>query len=93
MSDLLDEIDPIDHAYIFEVSSPGIDRPLKTEWDYKKNLNKLVEVKLFSPMDGKKLIEAILIGHTEDTVELELDNNKLTISKKDIAIIRPVINF
>ncbi len=93
MSDILDEVDPIEHAYIFEVSSPGIDRPLKTEWDYKKNHNKLVEVKLFSPMDGKKLIEGILTSYTEDTVELEQEQNRLTISKKDIAIIRPVIKF
>jgi ribosome maturation factor RimP len=93
VSELLDEADPIDGAYIFEVSSPGIERPLKTERDYQKSMGKLVEAKLFAPVDGKKLIEGILIGYTEDTVELDQNNNKVVLDKKQIAIIKPVIVF
>jgi ribosome maturation factor RimP len=93
VSELLDEADPIDGAYIFEVSSPGIERPLKTERDYQKSMGKLVEAKLFAPVDGKKLIEGILTGYTEDTVELDQNSSKVVLDKKQIAIIKPVIVF
>lgn len=93
VSDLLDEADPIDHPYIFEVSSPGIDRPLKTERDYKKNLEKEVEVKLFTPLEGKKAIEGILKGYTDDKVQIEVEGNMVEIERNSIALIKPVIKF
>ncbi|HYF83010.1 MAG TPA: ribosome maturation factor RimP [Clostridia bacterium] len=93
LSDLLDETDPIEQSYIFEVSSPGIDRPLKTDRDYEKNNGKLVEIKLFSPLDGKKAYEGVLKGHTADKVEIEADGKDIHIEKISIALIRPVIKF
>ncbi|MGE5676764.1 MAG: ribosome maturation factor RimP [Pseudomonadota bacterium] len=93
MSDLLDEADPIEHAYIFEVSSPGIDRPLKTDRDYEKNNGKLIEIKLFSPINGKKVFEGILKGHTAEKVEIEAEGVALQIEKSAIALIRPAIKF
>ena len=93
LSDLLDETDPIEQAYIFEVSSPGIDRPLKTDRDYEKNNGKLVEVKLFSPLDGKKAYEGVLKGHTAEEVEIEADGKDIHLEKSSIALIRPVIKF
>lgn len=93
VSELLDQVDPVDHAYIFEVSSPGIDRPLKLPRDYEKNMNKLVEAKLFNAIDGKKVIEGTLVGYTEDMVELETGKDRIQLEKKAIAIIKPVIKF
>lgn len=93
VSEILDETDPIDSSYIFEVSSPGIERPLKTERDFEKAMGKLIEVKLFAPVDGKKAIEGTLSGYSEDNVEIEQNGNKLIIDKKQIAIIKPVITF
>lgn len=93
ISELLDQVDPIEHAYIFEVSSPGIDRPLKTERDYQKNMNKLLEIKLYSPMDGKKQIEGVLTSYTDDTVEIEQNGKKMELKKDSIAIIRPAVKF
>jgi len=93
LSDLLDEADPIDQSYIFEVSSPGIDRPLRTDRDYDKNNGKEVEVKLFSPLDGKKAFEGILKGHTPEKVEIEVDGKGIQLDKSTIALIRPVIKF
>lgn len=93
LSDLLDEADPIEQSYIFEVSSPGIDRPLKTDRDYEKNNGKLIEIKLFSPLNGKKAFEGILKGHTEDKVDIEIDGKIMQIEKISIALIRPVIKF
>jgi len=93
VSEILDEVDPIEMAYIFEVSSPGIERPLKTERDYQKAMGKLMEAKLFSPIEGKKLIAGILTGYTNDTVEFDQNNKKIVLDKKQIAIIKPVIVF
>ena len=93
LSEILDEVDPIDSAYIFEVSSPGIERPLKTERDYQKAMGKLMEAKLFSPIEGKKIITGILTGYTEDTVEFDQNNEKIVLDKKQVAIIKPVIVF
>jgi len=93
VSDLIDAADPIDSSYIFEVSSPGIERPLKTERDYQKSMGKLVEAKLFAPVDGKKVVEGILTGYTDTTVELDQNNNKVILDKQQIAIIKPVIVF
>lgn len=93
VSDLLDEADPIDHSYIFEVSSPGIDRPLKTDWDYNKNMGRLIEVKLFSPLNGKKVIEGILKGYTSDKIEIEVNGKEVELEKSTIALAKPVIEF
>ena len=93
LSDKLDEIDPIDHSYIFEVSSPGIDRPLKTERDYKKNLNKELEVKFYDSFDGKKSIEATLLDYDDKKVILDYKGKEIEIDKKTIAIMRPLIKF
>jgi len=93
VSDLLDEADPIDHPYIFEVSSPGIDRPLKTDRDYERNIGKEVEAKLFSPINGKKLIEGVLQGYTDSKVELLIDGKPMELDRNAIALIKPVIKF
>ncbi|MFZ5352037.1 MAG: ribosome maturation factor RimP [Bacillota bacterium] len=93
LSDLLDEADPINQSYILEVSSPGIDRPLKLERDYIKNMNKQVEAKLYTSIDGKKLFEGELVGYTNETVNLKINGKTVELDKKNIAIIKPVIKF
>lgn len=93
LSDLLDEADPIEQSYIFEVSSPGVERPLKTDRDYEKNNGKLIEIKLFSPLNGKKAFEGILKGHTSDKVEIETDGEIVHVEKSSIALIKPAIKF
>ena len=90
----LDELDPIDTSYILNVSSPGIDRPLKTERDYRRNLNQKIAVKLYTPLDNKKSYEGVLIAFDEETFTVELKNGKqITFNKKDTAKVEPVIEF
>lgn len=93
LSDMLDEADPIDHSYIFEVSSPGIERPLKTERDYKRNLNKELEIKFYEPYEGKKVIEAILLDFDEKKVVLDYNGKSIEIKRDIIAIMKPLIKF
>lgn len=90
----LDELDPIDCAYILNVSSPGLDRPLKLERDYKRNLNKKILVKLYKPMDGKKSFEGVLIAYDEETFDIQSKNKEiLKFNKKDTAKVEPIIEF
>ncbi len=93
LSQKLDELDPIEHSYIFEVSSPGIERPLKKEIDFKRNLNKMVEIKFYKPFRDKKVIEGNLVGFDEENIKIEYQEDILEINKSIIAIIKPVISF
>ncbi|WP_427338693.1 ribosome maturation factor RimP [Caloranaerobacter sp. DY30410] len=94
LSDRLDEIDPIEENYYLEVSSPGLDRPLKTENDYKKSLGKEVEISLYKPIEGKKKFIGKLKNYDATTVTIELDQGSLiTIDKKDLAKINLAVIF
>lgn len=89
----LDELDPIDVAYTLNVSSPGLDRPLKLDWDYKRNLGKKITVKLYKPLDGKKTFNGVLETYDKDTFVLNTGNKQLTFTKKETAQVLPIIEF
>lgn len=90
----LDELDPIDTAYILNVSSPGIDRPLKSERDYKRNLGKKISVKLYKPLNGKKTFDGILTEYDDETFTLQTaDKTLIKFNKKDTAKVEPIIEF
>lgn len=90
----LDELDPTNGApYTLNVSSPGLDRPLKTERDFEKALGLEVEVKLYAPMKGKKFLEGVLSAFDASTVTLEIDGQEQKIEKTKIAKINKAIVF
>ena len=94
IEDLLDEINPTDDTpYILNVCSPGIDRPIKNVRDFERNKNKQVEVKLFAPLDGKKIYKGELVDFNDQTVTIVENKKTLNIDRKKIAIIVPVINI
>ncbi|HEY8423979.1 MAG TPA: ribosome maturation factor RimP [Clostridia bacterium] len=69
---ILDELDPTNGApYNLNVSSLGLDWPMKTDRDYDRNINKEVEVKLKNPVDKKRVFEGVLKGYDQDTVWVE----------------------
>lgn len=89
MSDLMDEEDFINDAYILEVSSPGLTRPLKKENDFKRSIGKLVEIKTYTKIDNCKEFEGELTAYDDDTVTiLDNDDKTLIINRKDISMIR-----
>ena len=91
---IIDEADPIAHAYVFCVSSPGIDRPLKKPRDYEKALQTKVDLKLYEKLNGKKELTAVLIGYDENTVRLQMPKGQeLELGREKIALIRPHIEF
>ena len=93
LSQVLDEVDPIEHSYIFEVSSPGIERPLKNERDFKRNLGKELEIKFYKPQFGKKILKGILVDYDEEKIKVNSEDEILEIDKSIIAIIKPFIKF
>ena len=91
---VLDELDPSYGApYTLNVSSPGLDRPLKTARDYEKCKGLKVEVKLFAPLKGKKFFEATLTGYNEHCVELTDKGETIKLEKTKIAKICRAIDF
>lgn len=94
LSEKLDETDPIEENYFLEVSSPGLDRPLKRPEDYVKFAGREVEIKLYEPMDNKKLIEGELIELKDSVVKVRLENGSiLEIPLEKIALTRLAIKF
>lgn len=91
---ILDSEDYIQDAYIFEVSSPGLLRPLKKDKDFQRNLGNMLEVKLFAPKNGQKEFEAELKAFDRDTLVLVLeDDTEMEIKRSEISLVRPAIEF
>ena len=90
---VLEELNPTDdQPYILSVSSPGIDRPLKTERDFKRNLGKEIEITLFAKVDGKKKFKGTLVSFDEKNVTIE-EKKQISFEREKIAHIAPVIKF
>ncbi|MGF0102505.1 ribosome maturation factor RimP [Bariatricus sp. SGI.019] len=94
LSDILDEKDYIDDAYILEVSSPGLGRPLKKEKDFKRSLGEEVEIRTYRMIDKQKEFTGILKDYDEKTVTIEMDDDTTkTFEKSDIALICLAFDF
>lgn len=84
----LEEDDFIEKAYILEVSSPGIDRILKTDKEYVKYKGRIVDIKLFKPIDNIKEFQGELIGLFENQIIINENGKELKFNKKDVAVCR-----
>lgn len=89
----LDKVDPIPDAYMLEVSSPGIDRPLKKDKDFERSVGKSVEIKLYMAIDGNKEFIGTLDAYDNDSVTIVIDNEVKQFLRKDIAKIRLAVIF
>ena len=92
-SDKLDEEDFIDDAYIMEVSSPGLGRPLKKEKDYKRSMGKELEIRTYRAINREKEFYGILKSYDENSVTIENEDGEQTFQKSDIALIRLAFDF
>lgn len=94
LSEELDKVDPIKENYFLEVSSPGLDRPLKKEKDFIRFKGELVEVKLYEALNGNKIIEGELIGLENNIIKLNVANVGLVeLPKEKVALTRLAIKF
>ena len=93
-SDVLDEKDYIEDAYVFEVSSPGLGRPLKKEKDFARSIGEEVEIRTYRAIDKQKEFIGILIEYDKDTVTIEYeDETTQKFERNDIALIRLALHF
>ena len=93
-SDRLDAEDFIDDAYIMEVSSPGLGRPLKKEKDYKRSMGKELEIRTYRAIERNREFYGILTAYDDNSVTiLEEDGTERVFLKSDIALIRLAFDF
>lgn len=94
MNTLLDEEDFIPDSYTFEVSSPGLGRPLKKEKDYVRNMGKKIEIRTYRSINRSKDFCGFLKAYDAASVTIETEEGEeLTFEKPDIALIRQAIDF
>ena len=94
MNEILDREDYIDGSYIFEVSSPGLGRPLKKEKDYIRSMGKRLEIRTYRAIDHEKEFYGILKAYDADSVTIVTDEEKeMTFTKAEIALIRLAFDF
>jgi ribosome maturation factor RimP len=90
----LDELNPTnDKPYTLNVSSPGIDRPIKTDKDFTRNLGEILEVKLFQAIQKKKVYIGKLMSFTTETIELDVDGSLVSIGRNMISKATKYIEF
>ena len=96
---ILDEADPIPDAYYLSVSSIGLDRPLKKDRDFARNVGNKLDVKLYAPVNKKKEFLGTLVSFDADSFTIALvekggaTGSEMTIARKDAALVRPHIDF
>ncbi|HJF84069.1 ribosome maturation factor RimP [Megamonas hypermegale] len=94
VSGLLDEriekLGILNDRFILEVSSPGLDRALKKEKDFQREMGKKVDITLYKPLNGEKNITGVLTGYAGDTITIDEERE---LPLKDIALVRLHIDF
>lgn len=93
ITDILDDADYIKDAYFLEVSSPGIERILRKEKHFLKQIGNEISVKLFKPLDKKKELIGILKEYNENEITIEVENENMKLDLKNIAIAKTVFNW
>lgn len=93
-NDILDEQDFVEESYIFEVSSPGLGRPLKKEKDFVHSIGEEVEIRTFRAIERQKEFYGILKAFDKETVTIMMeDESEMQIARADIALIRLAFDF
>ena len=93
-NDILDEKDFVEDSYVFEVSSPGLGRPLKKEKDFARSIGEEVAIRTFRPINRQKEFVGILNAYDKEAVTIELEDGEIMqISRSDIALIRLAFDF
>ncbi|HHP51404.1 MAG TPA: ribosome maturation factor RimP [Moorella mulderi] len=91
VGNILDQEDPIPHSYNLEVSSPGLERPLKKEKDFVRLAGRKIKLRLFTPIQGQRQFQGKLLGCREGKIEVELPGGqRMTLELDQIASARLV---
>ena len=84
--------DSVDYDFM-EVSSPGIDRPLKTDRDFERNIGSEIEIRLFRPIEGTKVYTGVLAGLEEGNIVIDTAEGRTLIPRKAAALVKPVVDM
>jgi ribosome maturation factor RimP len=90
---LIDVQEIIDHEYVLEVSSPGLDRPLKKESDFVRAVGQKIKVSLLRPINGRRNFTGHLKQFQSQTLYLEVDGNQIVLPWLDIDRANLVYEF
>ncbi len=90
MNTILDETDPIAHAYCLEVMSPGIERELTRPEHFEHCIDWAVVVRLIRPVDGVREFAGILKGMADNKVTIDTEEGELTFDRKDISLVHVI---
>lgn len=93
LSELLDKENTIEEHYLLEISSPGLDRPLRSDKDFKRAMDKVIYVSTYEPIDLKREHEGILVGMDKDNIVIELDGISTVIPRQKIARAKLKVEF
>ena len=90
---ILDEKDPIQGSYHFEVCSAGLERALKRPSDFERFMGSAITVKLYRPRNGLKEIPCVLRGYEEGAITVEAGKETITFAKSEVALVRLRVEF
>lgn len=93
LSTKLDETDPIKQNYYLEVSSPGIERRLKTKEHFDRYIGEVVDIGLYKPIDGSRQISGVLLGFNDGVITAEVNGARLEISQKETTWVKLHFDF
>lgn len=94
MNEILDREDYVEDSYVFEVSSPGLGRPLKKEKDYIRNMGKEIEIRTYRAINRQKEFTGILKAYDDKSVTITDENGEdVTFERPDIALVRQALDF
>ena len=93
LSEALDQNDVMGEHFVLEVSSPGLDRPMKTDRDFERNIGKEIEVTTYEPVDGRKTHEGLFVGMDKEKIVIQANDVSTVIPRGSIAVARQRIKF
>ena len=82
----------VDYDFM-EVSSPGLDRPLKKDRDFERNLGSEIEIRLYKPMDGAKILTGTLAGLQDGMILIDTAEGRKEVPRKGAALVKPVVDM
>ena len=90
----LEETGLIENSYMLEVSSPGIDRPIRTDDDIRRNAGRRIRIETIEPIEGRKTFAGVLVRSETDWLEIRIDDEEiLKIPRDRIQMARQEASF
>jgi len=93
LGDLIDVKEIIRHEYNLEVSSPGLDRPLKKEKDLSRGLGKRVKIRMTTPLEGRRNFTGVLLRYGDGILHLDVDGQEVALPWPDVAKANLIYEF